>query len=70
MSREDPRLPLASTYGKDRGTAAGFQPARHRTLPDGNPARVDCTADVENDGTLIGNVLRHGSVSRMTTVKQ
>ena len=36
----------------------------------GNPARVDYTADLKNDGTLAGSVLRNGSASPMTAVKQ
>ena len=36
----------------------------------GNAARVDYTADLKSDGTLAGNVLRNGSPSPMTAVKQ
>jgi hypothetical protein len=36
----------------------------------GNQARVDYTADLASDGTLKGNVLRNGSPSPMTAVKQ
>jgi len=36
----------------------------------GNRARVDYTADLKNDGTLAGSVLRNGSASPMTAVKQ
>lgn len=36
----------------------------------GNPARVDYVADLAADGTLKGNVLRNGSPSPITAVKQ
>jgi hypothetical protein len=36
----------------------------------GNPARVDYTADLKNDRTLAGSVWRNGSASPMTAVKQ
>lgn len=36
----------------------------------GNPARVDYVADLQNDGTLNGSVLRNGTASPMTAVKQ
>ena len=36
----------------------------------GNAARVDYTADLEKDGALAGSVLRNGSASPMTAVKQ
>jgi hypothetical protein len=36
----------------------------------GNAARVDYTADLKSDGTLAGNVLRNGSPSPLTAVKQ
>jgi len=36
----------------------------------GNPARVDYIADLAADGTLKGSVLRNGSPSPITAVKQ
>ena len=36
----------------------------------GNPARVDYVAELGADGTLTGNVLRNGSPSPITAVKQ
>ena len=36
----------------------------------GNPARVDYVADLAADGTLKGNLLRNGSPSPITAVKQ
>jgi hypothetical protein len=36
----------------------------------GNPARVDYVAELAPDGTLKGNVLRNGSPSPITAVKQ
>ena len=36
----------------------------------GNPARVDYVAELTADGTLKGNVLRNGSPSPITAVKQ
>ena len=36
----------------------------------GNPARVDYVAELAADGTLKGNVLRNGSPSPITAVKQ
>ena len=36
----------------------------------GNPARVDYVAELGGDGTLKGNVLRNGSPSPITGVKQ
>ena len=36
----------------------------------GNPARVDYVAELAADGTLKGNVLRNGSPSPITGVKQ
>jgi hypothetical protein len=36
----------------------------------GNAARVDYVADLAADGTLKGSVLRNGSASPMTAVKQ
>ena len=36
----------------------------------GNPARVDYVAELAADGTLTGNLLRNGSPSPITAVKQ
>lgn len=36
----------------------------------GNPARVDYVAELAADGTLKGNVLRNGSPSPITAIKQ
>ena len=54
-----------------RGTVAG-ESAKwgYDVVFNVNPARVDFTAELGRDGTLTGSVLRNGSPSPITAVKQ
>ena len=54
-----------------RGTVAGFSAKWCSDVVfNGNAARVDYVADLSPDGTFKGNLLRNGSPSPMTAVKQ
>jgi hypothetical protein len=65
------RLVVLAALAPGAAWAADFSGIwRITNVFNGNPARVDYTADLEKDGTLAGRVLRNGSASPITAVKQ
>ena len=64
---EIPGIPGTELSGTVDGSSAKWG---YDVVFNGNPARVDYVAELAADGTLKGNVLRNGSPSPITAIKQ
>jgi hypothetical protein len=64
---EIPGIAASDLTGAVEGSSARWG---YDIVFNGNPARVDYVAELGADGTLRGNVLRNGSPSPITAVKQ
>jgi len=60
-------IPPTALTGTVNGSSAKWG---YDVVFNGNPARVDYVADLAADGTLKGSLLRNGSPSPITAVKQ
>jgi hypothetical protein len=64
---EIPGIPGTDLSGTVDGSSAKWG---YDVVFNGNPARIDYVAELAADGTLKGSVLRNGSPSPITAVKQ